>query len=157
MTIQLEGLDILDLAIQTEVRGEAFYRRAAQMTANAEAVELFTYLADQESAHKKAFEELARDASLGDFSGPDWDELREYIAATVDRSFFQNTGAIRSIPASTSLPEMIARAISFEKETLLFFFELRDLVRPADRGTLDDIVAEEKRHIRRLAALLADR
>ena len=157
MTTQLEGLDILDLAIQTEVRGEAFYRRAAQLAADPDAVQLFSSLADQEVAHKRIFEELARESSVGDVSGPDWDELREYIAATVDRSFFQESSAIRSIPAAASLAEMIARAISFEKETLLFFYELRDLVRAADRGTLDDVVSEEKRHIRRLAALLADR
>jgi rubrerythrin len=51
--------------------------------------------------------------------------------------------------------EMTRLAIAFEKETLLFFYSVRDLVSAPNRALVDKIVAEEKKHIRRLAALLS--
>ena len=45
-------------------------------------------------------------------------------------------------------------AMGFEKETLLFFYDLRDMVSEADKQVLMRIVAEEKSHLRQLAAVL---
>jgi rubrerythrin len=50
--------------------------------------------------------------------------------------------------------EAIQMAIGFEKETLLFFYNLRDLVTDRDQKTIDRIIAEEKSHVRRLAGML---
>ena len=45
-------------------------------------------------------------------------------------------------------------AIGFEKDTLLFFYDLRDMVNEADRETISRIIREEKKHLRRLAKML---
>lgn len=45
-------------------------------------------------------------------------------------------------------------AMGFEKETLLFFYNLRDLVTDRDRETISRIIDEEKSHVRRLAGML---
>jgi len=45
-------------------------------------------------------------------------------------------------------------AMGLEKETLLFFYDLRDMVPAADRTFIEKVVAEEKSHIRRLAEML---
>ena len=45
-------------------------------------------------------------------------------------------------------------AMGFEKETLLFFYNLRDLVSDRNQKTIDRIIAEEKSHLRRLAKML---
>ena len=50
--------------------------------------------------------------------------------------------------------EAVRMAIGFEKETLLFFHDLRDMVSGADRKVIERIVAEEKVHVRRLAGML---
>ncbi|HEY72223.1 MAG TPA: rubrerythrin, partial [Thermoflexia bacterium] len=38
--------------------------------------------------------------------------------------------------------------------TLLFFYDLRDMVAEADRGAISNIIREEKMHLRRLARML---
>jgi rubrerythrin len=45
-------------------------------------------------------------------------------------------------------------AIGFEKDTLLFFYDLRDMASVAEQKTINGIIAEEKQHLRRLAKLL---
>jgi len=50
--------------------------------------------------------------------------------------------------------EAIHMAMGFEKETLLFFYNLRDLVPDRQQKTIQRIIDEEKKHVRRLAAML---
>jgi rubrerythrin len=45
-------------------------------------------------------------------------------------------------------------AIGFEKETLLFFYDLRERIPDADRAVVEKVIAEEKRHVQRLVGKL---
>ena len=50
--------------------------------------------------------------------------------------------------------EAIRMAMGFEKETILFFYTLRDLVTGGQQEMIGKIIAEEKLHLRRLAGML---
>ena len=45
-------------------------------------------------------------------------------------------------------------AMGFEKETMLFFYNLRDIVPSAAHEIVDRVIVEEKTHARRLAQML---
>ncbi|MHB0856005.1 MAG: ferritin-like domain-containing protein [Anaerolineae bacterium] len=154
MSLQLNGADIVDLAVQAETRGERFYREAAEAAQDKGAKELFEYLRAEEVRHKLIFEGLARDIVLTELDPTTWDEVVGYIEATVDQAFFKDDAPIRMIPAGTSLGDMVRRAIGFEQQTLLFFHSLRDLVQPANQPLVDSIIQEERSHVRRLSAML---
>lgn len=154
MSIQLTGADVIDLAVQTEMRGERFYRQAFDKADGQEARDLFAYLADQEVEHKRVFQGLSSAIVLTEMDATAWDEALGYIAATVDQAFFTPDGAIQAVPLGETTADMLQQAIGFEKQTLLFFFELCDLVQAPNRPLIDRIIGEEKDHIRRLAAML---
>ncbi|MHB9033769.1 MAG: ferritin-like domain-containing protein [Anaerolineae bacterium] len=156
MGILLSGADIIDLAVQTETKGESFYRQAVDHSSTKQARELFTYLADQELQHRKIFSQLGDSIVVAELSPEEWQEALDYINATVSQTFFSDGTPIRHIAAGSTLREMIDRAITFEQQTLLFFYTLRDLVQPASRDLVDKIVAEERTHVRRLAAMRAN-
>lgn len=153
MGILLSGADIVDIALQTETRGEVFYREAVGLSTSPEARELFTYLADQELQHKLIFASLGGAIIETEIEAAEWQEALEYINATVGQTFFADKAPIRSIPAGSTVREMIERAIAFEQQTLLFFYTLRDLVKPANQSLIDTIVSEERTHVRRLSAM----
>lgn len=153
MGILLSGADVVDLAVQTETQGEAFYREAANKADSKQARDLFTYLAVEELRHKQVFEKLGDAITISDLEPAEWQEALDYINATVSQTFFTDGTPIRAIPQGSSVREMVERAISFEQQTLLFFYTLRDLVQPANRQLVDAIVAEERSHVRRLAAM----
>ncbi|NLG27561.1 MAG: hypothetical protein GX557_06595, partial [Chloroflexi bacterium] len=88
MSVQLTGADLIDLAVQTERRGERFYRDAEAATTQADAQALFKYLGDQEVAHRKLFERLGSAIVVTEIDPSAWDEALEYIEATVDSAFF---------------------------------------------------------------------
>jgi len=153
MSIQLAGADLIDLAVQTEMRGERFYRQAADAADKPEAKELFTYLGDQEVLHRRTFERLSGAIVVTEIAPTTWDETLAYIEATVDSAFFGKDAPIKSIPMGNTVEEMLSQALQFEQQTLLYFGSLRELVQPASRAIVDQIMAEERSHVRRLAAM----
>jgi rubrerythrin len=152
----LEAADVVDLAMQLEQNGEAFYRAVAKKTASGEIRSLFEDLADQEVQHYAVFAEMrqsARHKSL--MSDDEWEWYLSYLNTTVDSALFQGPDkALAAAQDVTDEKEAIRMAIGFEKETLLFFHDLRELVSGDDRTFVTRIVDEEKRHIRRLAGML---
>ena len=153
MSIQLSGADVIDLAVQTEVRGERFYRQAAQAADKPQARQLFSFLADEEFRHKKLFEGLSGAIVVTEIDPTTWEEAVEYITATVDQAFFKPDAPIHAVPQGATVNEMLTQAIEFEKQTLLYFYSLRDLVQPSNVPIIDQVIAEEKSHVRRLSAM----
>ena len=151
-----EAADALELAMGIEKNGEAFYRAVIQKTQVAEIQALFKDLAEQEVQHYALFQKLSqalRGRSL--MSVVEWEEYQGYLQATVQSSLFE--GPERALAAAQEAKdekEAVRMAMGFEKETLLFFYSLRDLLHDHDQQIVDQIIAEEKSHIRRLAKML---
>ncbi|HHX63723.1 MAG TPA: hypothetical protein GX702_02420 [Chloroflexi bacterium] len=155
MSILLSGTDVIDLAVQLETQGEAFYRQAGQNTAAPEAAALFAELAEEEARHRETFQGLSSAIRVTEIDPTTWEEAAGYIEATINREFFgPDAPILEAAAAGNDLPTLFRRAIAFEQQTLLFFYTLRDLVQPANRHIIDRIIAEEKRHVFNLAARL---
>jgi rubrerythrin len=152
----LNASDIVDLAMQVEKNGEAFYRAVAKETGSPQIRALFEDLADQETKHYATFSRLAqtvREKPL--MTAEEWDDYLKYMNATVQSAFFE--GPDKALAAAHKVKdekEAVRLAMGFEKETLLFFYDLRDAIQGSERSFVEKIVSEEKAHIRRLATVL---
>jgi len=79
-----------------------------------------------------------------------WADVSEYMRAIVESEFF--LGREKSLPSLDHLKtveDAVRFAMGFEKETLLYFYGLRDAVQEKD--VVDEIINEEKSHIMWLA------
>jgi rubrerythrin len=156
MGLLITASDVFELAMQLEKSGEAFYRAVAEKSESPEVRSLFEDLAEQEGKHYEVFAKLrqtARDTVL--MSDEEWDWYLGYLNATVQNAFFEGPDkALAAAEQVTDEKQALRMAIGFEKETLLFFYDMRDAVYEADRKSIDKVVAEEKAHIRRLAGML---
>ena len=151
-----QAADALELAMSIETNGEAFYRAAMQKTEVAEIKALFEDLAAQEVKHRAVFRKLS-EAFKGKLlmSAADWDQYLEYLQATVQSALFESPErALAAAEEAADEKEAVRLAMGFEKETLLFFYNLRDLVTEREQKTIDRISAEEQAHVKRLAAML---
>lgn len=152
----LTGDEIIEIAMRLEERGEAFYKAAAEKAAEAEVKTLFEELAVQEQYHRRAFQQMGRGVVELALSPEQWDQFQAYTGALLNQSLFDRPdGALSQAVEATDEPNALQAALGFEKETLLFFHELRDVVRGPARQTMDRIIEEERRHIQRLSGLLA--
>jgi rubrerythrin len=144
------------MALELEKSGEIFYRRVAQKAGTPQIQDLFEELADAEVQHFAAFQKLSRTVWDQPLMLPDeWVQYLAYLQATIQSVFFQGEDKALALAEQVSdEKEALRMAMGFEKETLLFFHDLRDMVSEADKAVLSRIVSEEKSHIRRLAEML---
>jgi rubrerythrin len=151
-----QAADIVELAMQVEQSGEAFYRAVAAKIDTPEARELFEYLAGQEVIHYKVFQRLSQSIHEAPFMTDDeWELYMDYLSGTVQSAFFEGTDKALALAESVSnTQQAIQMAIGFEKETLLFFYDLRERIPDADRAVVEKVIAEEKRHVQRLVGKL---
>lgn len=147
--------EIIEMAVQTERIGYQFYTTMAQKFKNdAELVKLFTTMADKEKSHEKTFTDLKGLVAKSGIEPLDWDEVTKYMRAFVESEFFLGKGkSLPSLDHIKTVKDAVKFAIGFEKETFLYFSELRNIVR--EKELVDEILNEEKSHIMWLASFKA--
>ena len=153
MSYDFSADDIFAMAEQIERNGAKFYRTAAENVTAPAAKELLTGLAAMEDEHQKTFAllrvELAENEKAATVFDPQ-DESTLYLRALADvRVFFE-----KSIDL-TSMREILKAAVEAEKDSIVFYLGMKELV--ADKlgkDKIDTIIKEEMRHIRILSTEL---
>jgi len=132
-------------AVQTEKLGYQFYTTIAEKFVKDEGLnKLFTTLAQKELRHEKTFGELLE--IIKDEEPVDWEEAEQYLRAIVESEFF--LGKDKSLPSLKNVKtveDAVNFALGFEKETLLYFYVIRDAVK--EREVVEEIINEERSHI----------
>lgn len=155
MSVMFSGDEIIEMAVKTEETGYDFYQMAKNNAGSEELKNLFDYLAKAELDHKEtylglkgAIEEPAQGVPV------DWEDVGKYIKAMTDSSFF--LGGDKSINLASKAAtdkDAVDFAIEFEKDTLLFFYHIKDVVKQANQPVVQKIIDEEKDHIRKLSEI----
>lgn len=145
--------EIVQLALQIERDGRAFYEEAERLAKQAEAKELFRNLAAEEAAHADSFRQIAEAQEVSSAEYQD-EEAYAYMHALIDGRIFASPKEAFGQALKGDHAALLRHAIGAEKETILFFQALRDVVREQDCALVDHIIAEEKYHVKCLSAAL---
>jgi rubrerythrin len=148
--------EVVGIAVEIERRGEAFYREMADKAHNEDVRAVLEILAGEEVKHQEYFSELL--SRLGPLQLPAGSERSEYWAYVndlIDSHFlFDEPLSKRLISLVSSDQEVLHLAMGFEKESILFFTEMRSLVPTAEAKTVETCIQEERRHLSKLAEAL---
>ena len=145
--------EIMEMAVQTETVGQQFYTGMAEKFKKDDGlVKLFNTLASKEKQHEKTFKGLRDSVAKQGVQEPvQWEEVSNYMRAFVESEFFLGTAkALPSMEHIKTVNDAVRFAMGFEKETLLYFMELRSIVK--EKEVVDEVINEEKSHIRWLDA-----
>ena len=157
MSIKFNADNIFAIAEKIEQNGARFYRNAAEKAGSYDAAEVLRGLAVDEEAHEKFFIGLRKE--MGDVETLDFDpdgKLAEYLSVMADGLVFDvNTDPSDMLAGSESPEDVLKMAIGLEKDSVVFYAGMRDLV-PEKYGKdkLDGIIREEGRHILKLTNVL---
>ena len=139
--------EVIEMAVRTETLGHKFYTGMAEKFKNNDGLaKLFATLASKEKEHEKTFAGLKTMVAKQGAEPVEWDEVSNYLRAFVESEFFLGKG--KSLPSMDHLKtvqDAVKFALGFEKETLLYFYELRSLVK--EKELVDKVIQEEKSHI----------
>lgn len=147
--------EIVELAVQIEHNGYAFYHEAARHKGlDDKARELLIVLRDAELNHEKTFLALRDDEDLKHLTlTQDWELVASYLKTIVDaRIFNTENAAIQLATQAQSFTDILDYAIQFEKDTLLYFHTVKDaLTSPKAQAAVARIIHEELSHVLRLS------
>jgi len=144
--------ELVEISIGIEKKGERFYRAAADDFDQGDIREVLGGLSEDERRHAEVFRGLLPERE--ETRGIGIDEAMPYIEALVSSGVgsYLETDDLRADGGET-LEQVLDFALGFEKETILFYHSLRDLVVGEAESALDGILAEERKHIERINAL----
>jgi rubrerythrin len=146
--------EVIEMAVQIEKNGFAFYHEATKRKdLDAKAKEFIEYLRDQELDHEKLFLGLREELDLQVLEmSQDWELVAEYLKTIVDGRIFNNEfSAIQMATNAKDLGSVIDNAITFEKDTLLYFHAIADNINnPKTKAVLRKIINEEVSHVLKL-------
>jgi rubrerythrin len=154
MAVFFSGSELLEIAMGIERNGMAFYQALADKTGKKDIKDIYTYLAGEEKKHLDTFQGMSD--SLGQVKPPETygDEYMLYLKSLVDNVVFSNvTEAQQKAAEVFNEIEAVDTGIQAEKDSILFYTELQNLVREMDRKVVLNIVDEEKKHLRQLSEL----
>lgn len=157
--VHFSAKEILEMAVRIEENGLGFYKTASASTESAQIKELFDYLIIEEVKHVELFEALKDAVTQGvptDYNDPYLAEESTYINALADSNIFMKgeEGETKA-KAIKSDGEALDFAIQIEKDSILFYLELLNMVRDEDRPVVKNILSEERKHITKLTDLRA--
>jgi len=151
-----KAAEVVAAAVEIEKRGQAFYRRLAQAAQSDEVKRFFEYFAAEEARHESVFRGLARQVSPVEL--PAWstqDEYADYLRALLDSHTLFTPGLAESLDdRGGDLAWALHLAMSFEKDSLLFFMEMISLVPQEQRVHVQRCIEEERLHMRQLGEML---
>ena len=147
--------EILELSIKIEEMGNLYYEGFIKKTKDKNISEIFQYLAEQEKQHLATFKKIYEEFKGGDIFGDyDKEEVSSYFNALVESRLFINPDSVMALINQTkSADEVIMQAIRFEKDTILYFHELGELLKDEYKKIVHRLINEEKSHIIKLFQL----
>ncbi|MCL0092317.1 ferritin family protein [Dehalococcoidia bacterium] len=152
MSISFSTSELINIAIDIERRGMAFYDVMSQSTENAEARDLFRHLGEMERQHVQIFRDMPGEAGKYQPSESDTEEYAAYLKALVDSAVFTDDLITSGMVANADSDiEALQLAIGAEKDAILFYYLMRDIMPPRTHPVVNKIIAEEKLHLRQLS------
>jgi rubrerythrin len=137
---------VLDLAVWLEKHGQAFYERARDAATEPELEEIFAHLAVEEQKHCAIYTDLYQLYTGKSVEGEQLlGEYGKFIQLLI-KEIIQSL----DFEGTVSQEDLLSRALQFEKNTLLYFSEVKPLFRGKAGSLIEAICREEKRHIQQL-------
>jgi len=154
VAVTFSGSELINIAIGIEGRGIAFYDTMARSTENAAARDAFQYLADMERMHIQIFQGMLGEADK--YQPPETyaGEYAAYLQALIDSAVFTDDAITSEMATRASSDiEAMELAIGAEKDSILFYYEMKEIMPQRAQPTLNKIITEEKSHLWQLSEL----
>ncbi len=154
MSVRFTTSEIVTMAVEAEKNGFAFYQAMAERATDEKTRKIFAFLAEEEAEHENTFQQLLNKLSPIEMSHTGEAEYCNYLNAFAStRIFNASVNVDQLIQSVTSDIGAVDIAINIEKESILFYYELRERASGEGREGIDEIIREEKDHLTRLAQL----
>jgi rubrerythrin len=151
MTTQAYAIhELVDFAVEIEKQGAAFYQAMAQQTQSIQAKEVYLLLHNEELAHQRKYQRMLEEVKQT--TAPDIvysDDYYQYLRAIVEKVIFDPSVAVKESSLQSDT-EVIDFALGKERDSILYYMEMKKQISQKQHALVDSIIAEEQLHIIKL-------
>ncbi len=152
MSIAFSVSELINIAIGIERRGITFYDIMAKSTDNEIAKHVFQALVNMEREHIKIFEDMLDEADRYEPDKTATEEYAGYLQSLIDGAVFTDDmiTSEMAIQADSDI-KAIELAMNAEKDSILFYYQMKDTMPRQTSQIIERVIAEEKSHLRQLS------
>lgn len=148
------GSEIMEMAVQIEKNGRDFYNKAAASSKNKDVKKIFEHLSGQEKRHIKIFEDMLSAVKKYEPAAAYTDEYFGYMKALAEEHVFTKEKKGNEIAKTVKDDaHAIELGIGFEKDSILFYHEVKSFVPESEHDMIENLLKEEQKHLRKLVSL----
>ena len=146
--VMFSGSELVQVAINIERNGIAFYNTLAERAQDAQTRETFQGLARMEEEHEKTFQAMLESVGKYEPFEAYAEEHALYLRALANSAIFSDAGMAAEMARDTTGPaEVLQLGVSAEKDSILFYTEMRRVVKEPESTAIERIIKEEKSHL----------
>lgn len=152
MGVTFNADEIFEMAEQIERNGAKFYRQAAGKVSSQDMKDMFLNMASMEDGHLQTFQEMRQELAGQEKDATSFDPYNEatlYLQTMADSKGSEGLKSpTEMLSGDESAQELLEIAIGAEKNSVLFYVGLKDLVSAqAGRDRVDAVIREEVKHV----------
>lgn len=159
MAISFNLDEIFEMAEQIEKNGASFYREAARKTGDKATQKTFMNLAEMEDGHLKTFSDMRKQLDASDREPTTFDPDNEaalYLQAMADSHGSEGKKDRQTkLTGEETIREIFEIAVYAEKNSIVFYTALKELVPVSGIDKVEAIISEELGHLVILKTQLA--
>ena len=152
MGIEFNADEIFEMAEQIERNGAKFYRKAAEGFEDSGIRDTLLNLASWEDEHLRIFSDMRENLPNKDRGWEMFDpqgQTAMYLKAMADGHVFDvNADPSEKLTGNESVEEIYRMAIGLERDSIVFYQGIREMVpERLGKDKIDDVIKEEMRHV----------
>ncbi|MHB1418609.1 MAG: ferritin-like domain-containing protein [Bacillota bacterium] len=153
-----EPIELLQIAVEMEKRGYAFYQAQAGKATDSAVRDLLLGLAAEEEKHQSEFAALGEDLEEANLRETYPGEYLDYLGSLLETHVFNDLGYFESSTTKRlTEKDVLQLAARLEKDTILFFYSMSRVVKPEKQSLIAELIAQEEGHLARINRLLRER
>jgi len=154
MTSKFAASEIAEMAIEIEINGRDFYNAVAAKVKSIKAKNLFQFLAGEEEKHIEKFKKILESVKKYEPKEAYPEEYFAHINALASNQVFtQKDKGAQVARGAKDENAAIAIGIKAEKDSITFYEDMKKIVPEEDKRIVDDVIAEEQKHLEELISL----
>jgi rubrerythrin len=154
MARTFSACEVVELGIQIEKNGRDFSKSLVGLDVKENIKNIFRNLAAAEEDHIKAFRDIFNASCSYAPEGAYPEEYFSYMNSLASEYVFTKSGeGEKAASRVESCAQGLDMGISFEKDSILFYQEMKKFVAPEERGKIDRLIDAEKEHMNTLVQM----
>jgi len=154
MTSKFAASEIAEMAIEIEINGRDFYNAVAAKVKSTKAKNLFQFLAGEEKKHIEKFKKILESVKKYEPKEAYPEEYFAHINALASNQVFtQKDKGAQVARGAKDENAAIDIGIKAEKDSITFYEDMKKIVPEEDKRIVDDVIAEEQKHLEELISL----